>query len=371
MSGTTLFTIAYEMLRKTNPYKKDVSEIAYHLGEEKKSLLDIVANNLAIYRGGERAYSKNNFSIVYEEISSAMVEYLEEFRSSFSFKQRTLEKFYNWLKDIRKQYHLDEVSLAEQDLDAKLCEKDICIAMLKELHARDGVSKKDLYTKLGEHPRSIQKNLRKLSPDLYRGEKENISDEAEYVPFQIGGQPVTAKIKIKKHKGDRSPYFYTPNTIHPIVLQENLMQVGTLLQSLCRNYYDFESSISIVIATDIWSQLSEYAKEKIKNIYTVQDQDFQEFVEILDDECPDDYASSYRTEREIADNEGLSLEDKLRFLAKAPMRSATIIITKDDERIKIVGACVKDYREDFVAVTDSKRNEYEFLIQDLQEILLN
>ena len=236
----------------------------------------------------------------YDTISYAMVEYLEEFHSSFSFKQKTKAKFCEWLKSIQKTYQLEGAKMP-YELEVKLRDMDTGIAMLKELHSREGITKEDLCINLDLRSRAVQKNLRKLSPNLYEGEKENINAEAEYVPFQIGGQPITSEIKIKKNKGDRRPHYYTPNTVHPIVLQENLMQVGALLKSLCHSFYDFESDVSLLIATDIWSQLSDYAKDKIQLIYTINDSDFYEFIEILDDGCPDDHASTYLTEREMAE----------------------------------------------------------------------
>ena len=51
------------------------------------SLLDMIKCKLSTYRGGTRNHSKNNFQIAYDAISEAMEDYLNDFYSSFCFKQ--------------------------------------------------------------------------------------------------------------------------------------------------------------------------------------------------------------------------------------------------------------------------------------------
>ena len=371
MAETNLYTIAYEMLSQTNPYKKDVLKISYQNEGKANSLLDMVKQELSSYRSGTRNRSIGNFTIAYNAISRAMVEYLEDFHSSFSFRQKTKIKFCDWLKNIQKNFDLAPMEMPPE-LEVKSSEMDTGITMLKELHSRSGITKDDLCYKLDIKPRAVQKNLRKLSPNLYEGERENISDEAEYVPFRIGGQPINVDIRVVENTTDRRKYYYTPNTIHPIVMQENLMQVGALLQSLCHShYYGLQSNIYLQIAIDIWSQLSDYAKEKIRTVYAIRNEDLNEFVEILDDECPDDYVSTYHTEREMAEKEGLSREDKLLFLAKLPERTATITLKKDGSISYIRRANVKNYIGKRVAVTDENGKEYLLEFEQIEDIDLD
>ena len=365
----TPYSASIEMLRETNPYKRDVSEISYQLQGKNKSLLDIVEHKLSKHRGGARNYSKENRFIAYHAISEAMEDYLDEYRSSFSFKQNVRRKFHFWLKSIQKQYDLDCVETPFEE-DVKSNEQNTCIAMLKALHSREGVSEDEFP---GIKPRSVRQNLRKLSPELYKGEKENIQAEPEYVPFRIGGQPVTVDVKIKKRKNDKKQYYYTPNTVHPIVLQENLMQVGALLKALCNSYYNSksESELGLLIAIDIWSQLSDYAKEKMRNFYAVHDQEFQGFIEILDDECPDDHASTYRTEREMAETEGLSIEDRLIYLFKVSGRTANIVISLNGKQTTITNVTVKNVGSDSVIVTDVNKTDHTLKIERIRDIILN
>ncbi len=364
MAEKTLFEIACEMLRETNPYNRDLSEIVYTIEDEMRSLVGLVELNLSSYRAGGRNYSQNNLTVCYYAISNSMAKYLNDFRSSYSFRQKTKITFGDWLRRIQAKYNIDISSLPAV-FEVKSNEFDTCITMLKELHSRTGVTKEDLCNKLEITDRAVQKNLRKLSLDLYEGEKENIVNEAEYVPFRIGGQPVQTTIKIKHCEGDKKKYYYTPNTIHPIVLQENLMQVGTLLQALCYNYYTNLQSISTSIATDIWSQLSDYAKDKIRNIYAVKDSDFQEFVEMLDGECPDDYASTYQTERLMMQKEDIKLQDLLLYLAKAPERTATLVIRNNGRETHFKSAQVINLGNEFVLIKDNDGNEQTLNIEDI------
>jgi len=203
MGEITLYTIACEMLRETNPYRKDVARISYLNDGKTISLIDIVKQKLSSYRGGARNYSQNNLRVAYDAISEAMEDYLYGFHSSFCFKQNAKKKFHSWLKAIQEQYCI-EFAETPFEIDLKSYEQDTCIAMLKALHSRDGVSEYDFPD---IKPRSVRQNLRKLSPGLYKGEKENIQEQPEYVPFRIGGQQVAVDIKIKKRENDRKQYY--------------------------------------------------------------------------------------------------------------------------------------------------------------------
>lgn len=364
MSEKTLFDIACDMLRKTNPYKKDISEIKYTLDKTEISLISLIEEKLSVHRRGFRNYSNENLSIIYNAIHASMSEYLENYHTFFSFKQKTKLKFKQWLKDIATNYNIKSNGI-ENDFEAKRSELDVAISMVKKLHSRDGVTKDNLHADLDMDTRTIQKYMRRLSPDLYEGENNDISSLTGYKPFSIGGQPLYANIRVKKKKGDRKKYYYTPNTVHPIVLQENLIQVITLIKALCNSYYNDESQMSLLIAFDIWSQLSEYAKDKIKEFHTVCNEDFKDFIDVLDGDCPDDHASTYKTERDVAATEDLSERELLVLLAKVPERSATIILN-NHECIK--GAHITYVTNDTFVITDATTTEQELNLADIKRI---
>ena len=329
MKEDTLYTIALEMLKTTNVYKKEVEALRYELRYEEISLLGLIDEKLLRMRAGYRNRSQANLLIAYDAIADSMIEYLESYPSSFSFKQRMKEKFCQWLQTIKNKYVIKDAEIPEE-LVVHPEELDTAVVMIKELHSRQGVSKEYLRKKLNfKDVRTVQKNLPKLSPILYEGDdfdKDNV-----YMPFRLGGQPLQVEIQSYDGNKDNRKYYRTVNTLHPIVLQENLMQVGTLLQSLSRNYYEHENDISRIIAIDVWSQLSEYAKVRIEKYYCVGDPDMADFIEILKDECPDNHACGYRTERQMFPDIELPLEETVRSLLKGPDRTCTLVYRDDYE----------------------------------------
>ena len=295
----TLQTIAYEMLTSTNVFRKPIADIGYGNKDDKTYLIDIVNELLSNHRSGYRNRSLSNYQIIYNTIARAMIAYLSSYPASFSFKQQTKKQFSLWLEKIEKKYAINDVKVPEE-LDAENDKSDTGIVMLKALHSRKGITKEKLRCELGDiSARAVQKNLRKISPSLYEGNSADI--EETYMPFYIGGQPIHAKIRVrvKDEDKEKKKYYDTPNTVHPIILQENLMQVGVLLKSLCINFCDNESDISLNIALDIWSQLSDYAKARIESKFARIDKDMQFFIELLKDSSPDNRACIFQTEREM------------------------------------------------------------------------
>lgn len=206
----------------------------------------------------------------------------------------------------------------------KVKEADTGIALLKLLHSREGVTYQDIHEALDINQRAIQKDLVKLCPALYSGP----STAASYVPFKIGGQPIVADISLINPRTERADEkrFFTRNSIHPLVLQENIMQLSSLLKALCHQYFDHSDEVSVLIAIDIWSQLSKYTQKKIKNHYAFDDPDLADFVEMLEDECPDNHVCRYRTEKELSGDIEMPIDDALPYLTKAQGRKATILL---------------------------------------------
>lgn len=332
MSGNTLYDLAVSMLEATNPYSRPVEEMYFEptysnqpdVDENGKvSLCGKLKSRLGSRRKSSdaRYADKINNSACVKEIAQSMCDYVEAFPAPFSYKQCMRGKFLSWIAVIQKRYHVEPIESSYKDLLKTSGERDTAIALLKELHSRDGVTREDLAARLGINPRAVQKDLRKLDRNLYEGRKR--PGEGEYVPFYIGGQEVSVEIKEAGtgHTNDRKKRFYTPNTLHPIILQENLMEVGTLLQALSRNFYERESEISRRIAMNIWYQLSDYARERITRFVAKGDPDLTDMIRDLEDDTPDQHlAANYSTEREMLDEmelEGaLSSEERELFMIK-------------------------------------------------------
>jgi hypothetical protein len=190
MSGETLYSIAYEMLNKTNVFKKDVSEIKYTNSiQEEISLLSCVKNEISKHNTGFCNKTEENIQLAYNCIAWAMPVYLESYPAVYSFKQQVKIKFNDWLNLICTEYKIKDES-ASAEIKVTKAEKDTGIAMLKLLHSREGVTYEKLQDELGITDRGVQKDLVKISPSLYAG------PDMPYEPLRLGGQPIHAEISL-------------------------------------------------------------------------------------------------------------------------------------------------------------------------------
>lgn len=326
MSGEPLFTIATEMLQETNIFPKTVSELKYSCRweEEDISLLGCVEKQTKKQNHRFRGKSERNILIAYKCIADAMVVYLESYPAVFSFKQQTKENFVAWLKKIQQQHGLtDNDAPIPSQLTEGTKERDSGIAILKLLHARDGVTYDDMKDSLDrKNERSIQKDLIKISPSLYQGDRQ------PDVPFRLGGQPLLAKIELVDPNEYRAKHkrFRTVNTVHPLVLQQNIMQLATLLKALAHQYFDQEDDLGRIIAVDIWSQMSEYARQKIISYYAFDDDALSDLIFEIDNPCPDNHGV-YRTEKELQKEIEMPVDQALPYLMKVRGRTGTIKLT--------------------------------------------
>ena len=381
--------MAIRMLEKTNPYRGGVSELHYSQKQSREtgevSLCCLVNRKLA------EAGPANNVSLpvrdkrrlCFKAIAGAMAEYLEPFPAVYSYKQKTRTVFRKWLLEIGKRYDIEAAKEAiPDDLNSEAClpEQDTAVAMVKKLQNRDGVSREDLAIDLGITPRAVQKNLRKLDRDLYEGNKKGsaLEEDSSYVPFRIGGQPVHVSIKSKEGKNNRK-YYWTVNTMHPIILQENVMQAATLLQALFRNFCEAESETSRFIALDIWFQLTDYAKRKVRTYFDfeIDDYQFSDFLNELEDAMPDSgTAGEFLTEREMIRNaqfDSLSTDETLNMAMKAERLCNIEIERPGGQRIELRRQRIRQRAagnfNQLIAIGEEGEEEY-FRKEDIQNIEL-
>ena len=324
MSRETLYEIACEMLRVTNINKKDIADIKYtNSQQEIVSLLELVKTESSLAPRSLRGKTDKNLQLAYEAISSAMRTYLESYTATYSFKQRTQANFLNWLDAIYDKYDIQDKS-AREPLTIKRTETDTGIALLKSLHSRQGATIQELEEQLKISDRAVQKDLVKLDPKLYERGKKAKKGDGPYTGFRLGGQPLTADISYKKTETPRR--FYMRNTVHPIVLQENITELATLLKALCRQFFDSEDDKCRLIAIDIWYQMSEYAQKKIKYYFAFDNPDLSDFIAMLEDDCPDDHTCAYHTEKELLNiiETSMPIDDALSHLMKVPERTGII-----------------------------------------------
>lgn len=326
MSGETLYTIACEMLNKTNVFNTDVSDIKYTNSiREEISLFSCLKEETSKYGSRFCQRSERTLQLAYKCIIGAMSAYLESYPAGFYFKQCVRKNFYNWVNDIKSLYSIVDKSSSDV-LKIPKNEKDTGVAMLKLLHAREGITREGLENELGVTDRAVQKALVKISPSLYNGPGE------AYTPFRLGGQPLNAEITLVDDVHSSKKRFYTLNTVHPIVLQENITQLATLLQALSRQFWKNEDDVTRLIGIDIWSQMSDYARNKIIDFFAFDDEDLEGFVDIIKNECPDEHACMYCTERDMLSELDIELptNKKLQYLMKSEGRKGVIILNSGE-----------------------------------------
>ena len=249
---------------------------------------------------------KDEKIVSHRAISWALQEYLKHYEASYPFKQRTREVFQAWLIRIEEKYEIVDSNDMTNDFLEEYGSKDIAIRIIKELHPRSGITKKELSAKLGITPRAVLSALIKLGLE---------SDNTDIEPYYLGDQPIRVKVKkvkkeicgtsneINEDEGKISPNakrFYTENTLHPIILQENMYQVYKLVSCLLYQVDDNEGQTLLYsVVQDIWFQLSEYAKIKIEAIMGQKDPHLIKYLKEMDDLPPTQETLGFITEQEM------------------------------------------------------------------------
>ena len=242
---------------------------------------------------------------LYATISEGMNNYLKGYQAPPSFRQKIWETCRNWADRIAEQtgytpeYKFDTYA-------PKPVAEDTGIAVSKELHTENGVTKEDLRKNLGVDERTIRNNLRALCPELGEGNKVER-------PLRIGGQELKAKVDVSTDQNGRKIY-RMKERLHPLILQLNTYQVCNLLQALQLMNEIGGSNVSMDIALDIWYQLSESGKQRVIEKGSRLYSDFSTFAEELDSVSEGNTLPVFRTESEL---ENISREDELSLAYKA------------------------------------------------------
>lgn len=246
-----------------------------------------------------------DYQKAYRVLIDAVSEYINAYSNSSKAKHRLYNRMYAWCEHLGKQYQIENCADYLVDIP-KLITPDLAVELVKDLHDQDGVSKEALGDKHHVSTKTIQVCLQRLS------------DKKHSDPMRVGGQAIHVPISHKKahHRTDKRLYF-TPNTMSPVIFQMNLMQVATLLQSLQLNY-DSGNNIPLDLAVDTWSQLSDYAKERIRDIFCKKDPSFSVFLDIVEEA---EHSDTYRfmTESEMMKDSDTSWNEKLDLAYKGSM----------------------------------------------------
>lgn len=231
-------------------------------------------------------------------VIDGMADYLRAYPSPASYKQHLWDSCDSWIRRIAEVLGLDAGNLFELELSRPVA-RDLGIELVKALHDEGGKTKGKLAEDLHTGQKTIQTELRALDPSLQKtGEKVR--------PLRIAGQELHAKIEYRdQYQGDSAHsyerFFYMKERLHPLALQLNTHQVGTLLLSLYRRFDEEESNLSYEMALDIWCQLSSYGQNRIEEIFGADD-GFRDFLDQIKAELAEGRLVAFHSEDELRDS---------------------------------------------------------------------
>ena len=154
----------------------------------------------------------------------------------------------------------EAVTIADEYLPTDSLIGDTNIELVKMLHK--GATKEEISEKLQITPRAVQEKIAALN-----GKRK--------LPLRVGGQALrvnVSDVRIVPREGEEASEkkskkntkeYHTWNTLHPVTLQLNVMQLWTLFRALAL-YHSKGMELGDDIAKDIWVQLSEYGQDRLK-----------------------------------------------------------------------------------------------------------
>lgn len=208
-----------------------------------------------------------------ERLLEYILECMNEMLSSIpasrtSYKKNLYELFISWAEQIADNRNIEFTEDLRNILEDPFV-PDFGVELLKMLHDRNGVTNEKIGEKLGVKEKSVRSYLQSLDPSI--GEnvtRDSLHSHRQKYELRFGGQLLNVNIETKKSQSEkRKKHYYTPNTIHPIALQMNVTQIATLLHSLQKSYKCENSIVSKTLAVNIWSQLSDYGKGRMKDVF--------------------------------------------------------------------------------------------------------
>ena len=238
-------------------------------------------------------------------IAEGMADFLQSYPAPASYKQLLWDSCYTWHQRICERLNLTAASTFEEEMTRPVI-KDLGVELVKALHDEKGKSKKQLSEDLGVGEKTIQTELRALDPRL-RNKGEKIR------PLRIAGQEMHPTIEYRDQYKANNPksfdrLFYMKDRLHPIALQLNTQETGTLLLSLFKMNETTGSLLSREMALDIWCQLSLPGRERIYEIFGLKDPEFKAFIDEIKAELEENRLVTFHTEEQQRDD-NMSLDE--------------------------------------------------------------
>ena len=305
---------AMQVLTQNHPFDDEM--LAKFMNETErrgcKSLRYYITNALG-------DYAQEKSSGVIEErlligIIDGMNSYIRDYRSIPAFKQKIWNTFRDWIVCVAERYDVSDAEELLEDIMEKPVEDDTAVAVVKYLHAlesKDGMTKHEMADKMGVNIKTVQNSLHLLDPllDNEDGTKKKNAQKKRNSP-RFGGQLMQVKIV-----RDKEQKHYCPDTMSPVAMQLSVYQVGTLLKSLQLAYDTEVSYNSMNMAINVWSQLTEYCRDRVKTKVRPKDEEFHSFLKMIEDM---ESGEPFVTEKEIFDDE--LIENKLNLAFKGSRR---------------------------------------------------
>ena len=303
-----------------------------------------------------------------ENIAYGMNYYIRGYQAIPAFKQKIWNQFYEWLLCIGKKYNISKIEDIADTVLEKPVDEDLAVAVVKALHV--GASKTEMADMYCVSEKTIQNTLHLLDPTLDQDAGSGKMKEKRKTP-RFGGQLLQVDIKsenVEELKADNSKKvgkkyrkYSTEETLHPVALQMNVTQVGIFLKGMQLAFDTEVSYHSLNMAINVWSQLSEYCKSRLKEWYHPEDIDFHGFLQTVEEA---ENAKPFITEVEMFDDE--SVDNQLNLAFKGSRRC----------NIKLDGKVYRDCRIHFDInrhnyIIKHGDDEYEIEnVDDIEEMLL-
>ena len=337
-----------ELLKKTIPYPDRFE--TYWIGKNKKSFSLFKLCNWYNYT------SINDFEYV-------LADYLNEYPASSIYKERSIRPFIvEWYQNT-----VDYLGVYDdtETLFPHYVVQDKTIDLLKALHPREGVTKQEISQQLGmngKNHKSVQTDLRLLSPSLAEDNKASYNNKM----LKVGGHVV--RVKVKEERKDGKKYYHTPNTVHPLILLSNVSQIYTLLQSLGNLSEKEESDIATYLGVDIWLQLSDYGKGRIKALCEkYNEKTLSEFLDTVERCISDSSEVGFMTEREMEEYIS-SIRERLMIATKAD-RTCDLTLEIKGERKSYQNQKIQILKNQYRAVSvEDSRIFIDFSAEDVYDL---
>ena len=347
---------AIQILKQNHPFDEGTLH-KYMDGDNpyEKNLRFYITDALGEY-GSEKSSGVLEENLI-KGILDGMNDYIRAYRSIPAFKQKIWDAFREWILCVSERlgFPIDDKFI--EGIMEKPVEDDTAVAVVKFLHAikaAKGMTKDEMASSLAVNEKTIRNALHLLDPKLDNDGKGRGPSKRNTPRF--GGQLMQVGIAYAEEE-NKERKFYSPETMSPIALQLSVYQVGTLLKSLQLAYDTEVSYNSMNMAINVWSQLTDYCKDRVMTAVHPEDDDFHSFLDMIDDM---ESGQPFMTEKEIFEDELVG--NKLNLAFKGSRRCNIKLKDKILRNCTIKYDCTKYYIHHEGKVYEALENEIEDII---------